>query len=74
MNGLPGRDEIVSVMRAIVQVLASILVGGTVGYAANRALGVRLGRLEVFLVLLGLAAYWLADTRTERERVARLAT
>ena len=69
MNGLPGRDEIVSVMRAIVQVLASILVGGSVGYAANRALGVRLGRLEVFLVLLGLAAYWLADTRSERGRV-----
>lgn len=61
------------VIRAIVQILASIVVGGSVGYAANRALGVRLGRVEVLLVLLGLAAYWLSDTRTERERIARLA-
>lgn len=61
------------VIRAIVQILASIVVGGSVGYVANRALGVRLGRVEVLLVLLGLAAYWLSDTRTERERIARLA-
>lgn len=59
--------------RAIIQILASILVGGSVGYAVNRALGVRLGRVEVFLVLLGLAAYWLSDARTERKRRARLA-
>ena len=63
-----------SVIRAIVQVLASVLVGGAVGYAANRALGVRLGRLEVFLVILGLAAYWLSETRTDRARAASVAS
>lgn len=63
-----------SMIRAIVQVLASVLVGGVVGYAANRALGVRLGRLEVFLVILGLAAYWLSDTRTDRARAASVAS
>ncbi|NCA14252.1 MAG: hypothetical protein EBS89_08985, partial [Proteobacteria bacterium] len=47
-----------SVIRAIVQLVASLLVGGSIGYAANRALGVRLGRLEVILVLIALAAYW----------------
>ena len=63
-----------SMIRAIVQVLASVLVGGVVGYAANRALGVRLGRLEVFLVILGLAAYWLSETRTDRVRAASVAS
>ena len=45
---------------------------GSIGYAANRALGVRLGRLEVILVLIALAAYWVSDTRSESRRLARL--
>jgi hypothetical protein len=61
----------VSILRAIVQVVASVLVGGTVGYAANRALGVRLGRLEIALVLIALAAYWVTDARSESRRLAR---
>lgn len=60
-----------SVIRAIVQLVASLLVGGSIGYAANRALGVRLGRLEVILVLIALAAYWVSDTRSESRRLAR---
>lgn len=61
-----------SVIRAIVQLVASLLVGGSIGYPANRALGVRLGRLEVILVLIALAAYWVSDTRSESRRLARL--
>ena len=61
-----------SVIRAIVQLVASLLVGGSIGYAANRALGVRLGRLELILVLIALAAYWVSDTRSESRRLARL--
>ena len=61
-----------SVIRAIFQIVASVLVGGSIGYAANRTLGVRLGRLEVVLVLIALAAYWVSDTRSESRRLARL--
>ncbi len=61
-----------SVIRAIVQLVASLLIGGSIGYAANRALGVRLGRLEVILVLIALAAYWVSDTRSESRHLARL--
>jgi hypothetical protein len=62
----------VSVVRDIVHVFTSVLVGGAVGYAANRALNVRLGRLEVFLVLVGLAAYWVSETRAGRVRGLQL--
>ena len=62
-----------SAISAILQVVASLVVGGSIGYAVSRATGLRLGRVEAILVFLALVAYWFAGVRDDQRRKARLA-